>query len=204
MTRAEADAFFRSLPDNAVYALCDQSLLDDFGLQLRDYAELCETLDVSMIQYRNKSAPDAVVRSQLRRLRDAWEGMLIVNDRWHLADVCDGVHLGQEDLYAIDASAQNAVALLKARIGNDAVIGLSTHNAREIAVADDLPIDYIGLGAFRRTGTKGGARVLGAALDTLAERSRHPVAAIGGVTFADRFEHARMRVMGRAIFEKAS
>ena len=203
MTRAEADAFFHSLPDNTVYALCDQALLDAFEMGIDEYVRRCSVLGVSLIQYRNKSAPDTVVASRLRQLRDTWEGMLIVNDRWHLCKWCDGVHLGQEDLYAIDASAAKAISWLKTRIGEDAVIGLSTHNAEEITIADGLPLDYIGLGAYRRTGTKRDARVLGSALDELASKSRHPVAAIGGVTFTDRFEHARMRVMGRAIFEKA-
>lgn len=203
MQKTDPDAFFASLPANALYALCDEGLLEQYGMSVGQFADLCRRHDVRLIQYRNKNGSDAEVRRRLERLRGVWEGLLIINDRWQLHPLCDGVHLGQEDLAALHADAAEAVAILRREIGAGKVIGLSTHNAAEIAAANSLPIDYIGLGAYRATGTKTDAGLLGEKLDALAAASRHPVAAIGGITFTDRFGHAAMRVMGRALFEAA-
>jgi thiamine-phosphate pyrophosphorylase len=203
MTRSDIDAFFASLPVNAIYGLCDQALLDQYHLSIEAYVSLCKREGVSLIQYRTKEQDLTRVSERLDRLRALWDGVLIVNDHWQFYAQCDGVHLGQDDLEAIDSDMHRAAQALRDRLGVDAIIGLSTHNADEIAQADELPIDYIGLGAFRATGTKRDAAVLGADLDTLAQSSRHPVAAIGGVGFEDRFTHARMRVMGSALMCRA-
>jgi len=204
MTRSEIDAFFTTLPSNALYALCDRALLDTHALSLKPYVAACRRLGVSLIQYRNKDADNETVKGELARLRGLWDGVLIINDRWQLHALCDGVHVGQEDLRAFGKDAASATAALRERVGNDCIIGLSTHNAAEIAAANMLGVDYIGLGAFRATETKSDAGVLGSDLDTLAAASVHPVAAIGGVGFGDRFEYARMRVMGSAIMKEAS
>jgi len=202
MTRSEIDAFFATLPADAVYGLCDQALLDTFQLSLENYVERCRAYGVMLIQYRSKSADVQNVARQLQLLRTLWEGVLIVNDNWQLHTMCDGIHVGQDDLQAFGSDALAAAEALREKVGEECIIGLSTHNAREIAAANALPIDYVGLGAFRATGTKDDAAVLGGDLDTLAAASRHPVAAIGGVTFEDRFEHARMRVMGSALMRE--
>ena len=203
MTRSEIDAFFAALPSNALYGLCDQDLLEAHNLSLQTYVDRCRALGVSLIQYRSKAADLAVAAERLAALRALWEGVLIVNDHWRLHTLCDGLHVGQEDLLAFGGGPSAAVALREA-VGPDCIIGLSTHNAAEIATANLLPVDYIGLGAFRATGTKADAEVLGTDLDALAAASRHPVAAIGGVGFGDRFAHARMRVMGRALMGEAA
>lgn len=203
MTRSEIDTFFTSLSANAIYGLCDQALLDHYNLTFESYVSLCADEQVSLIQYRTKEQNIDLVSERLDHLRGLWNGVLIVNDHWQLCEHCDGVHLGQDDLVSIDSDSRRAAQMLRDRLGTDAIIGISTHNADEIAQANELPIDYIGLGAFRATGTKQDAAVLGADLDTLARASRHPVAAIGGVGFEDRFAHARMRVMGSALMRKA-
>lgn len=203
MTRSEIETFFSTLPSNAIYALCDQALLDSHTLDLEPFVDACRRLDVSVIQYRNKNADSDAVKAALERLRGLWEGMLIINDRWQLHALCDGVHVGQDDLRRFGEDDAAACAALRGEVGDASVIGLSTHNAEEIAAANRLGIDYIGLGAFRSTGTKTDAAVLGEDLDTLAAASVHPVAAIGGVGLDDRFAHARMRVMGSAIVREA-
>ena len=204
MTRSEINAFFVSLPSDAVYGLCDRTLLDTYSLTPETYADLCRKLGVKLIQYRSKTETADAVAEELKRLRSAWEGVLIVNDHWRLHALCDGVHVGQDDLLTFGEDPCEAAAALRAAVGSDCILGLSTHNAREIETANLLPLDYIGLGAFRATGTKDDAAVLGTDLDTLAAASVHPVAAIGGVGFDDRFEHARMRVMGSALMREGT
>lgn len=202
MTRSDINAFFAALPSNAVYGLCDQVLLDAYGLTPERYCALCRGEGVSLIQYRNKSADTEAVAETLAKLRSLWDGVLIVNDRWRLHTLCDGIHLGQDDLAAFGPDPDAAVAALRAQVGEACIVGLSTHNAGEIAAANRLDIDYVGLGAYRATGTKEDAAVLGESLDALAAASVHPVAAIGGVGFEDRFDHARMRVMGSALIKR--
>ena len=202
MTRSEIDAFFASLAPNAVYGLCDQALLDAFNLSLESYVERCRTLGVSLIQYRCKAADADTAAERLKTLRTLWDGVLVINDRWRLHTLCDGLHVGQDDLLAFGSDPLRAAAALREEVGEDCIIGLSTHNALEIDIANRLPVDYIGLGALRATGTKEDAAVLGEELDKLSAASRHPVAAIGGVTFKDTFVHARMRVMGSALMKE--
>lgn len=203
MTRSEIDAFFASLPSNAVYGLCDETLLERSGLSFETYAALCRRENVSLIQYRSKDQNTERVGERLEKLRKLWEGVLLINDHWALRSLCDGVHVGQEDISRFGSDPAAASAALRDAVGPDCILGLSTHNAEEIAAANAYPIDYIGLGAFRTTRTKSDAAVLGTDLDMLASTSVHPVAAIGGVGFNDRFEHARMRVMGSALMAKA-
>ncbi len=184
-----------------LYALCDQSTLDSRETTLETFVGLCRKHGAEVIQYRNKSADIAFIKNQLITLRSLWDGFLIVNDKFELTPFCDGVHIGQEDLYAIDSDPARAVRALRSVIGSDKLLGLSTHNSEEIAVANTLDLNYIGLGAYRATATKDVEHILGDRLDVLAAASKHPVAAIGGVRFDDRFEHVTYHVMGSALYE---
>lgn len=184
-----------------LYALCDTDLLASRGIVLESFVDRVKSLKGEIIQYRNKTGDIAAVKSDLIRLRQLWDGFLIINDHYELAPFCDGVHIGQEDLHAIDADPKKAVKILKLAIGNDKIIGLSTHNEREISIANTLELNYIGLGAYRSTSTKNDAKVLGERLDAIASLSRHPVAAIGGVRPEDRFAHVTYHVIGSGLFQ---
>jgi thiamine-phosphate pyrophosphorylase len=181
-----------------LYALCDQATLYRKGRSLESFVSLCKRHDAEIIQYRSKGSIASVKRA-LITLRRLWDRFLIVNDHYELADYCDGVHLGQEDLAAIDPDPQRALTQLKLRIGSDKIVGLSTHTAEEIRVANTLELNYIGLGAYRATGTKKVAHILGDRLDALAAASEHPVAAIGGVRADDRFEYVTYHVIGSGL-----
>ena len=182
-----------------LYALCDQTTLDKKGVSLEQFVSICKTKGAEIIQYRNKSSDIATKKINLIKLRKLWDRFLIVNDTFESAPYCDGVHIGQEDLFFIDSDPVMAIRILRSVIGNDKIIGLSTHNAEEIAVADTLDINYIGLGAYRPTSTKDVDTVLGSRLDALAHTASHPVAAIGGVTLQDTFEHVTYHVIGSGL-----
>jgi thiamine-phosphate pyrophosphorylase len=184
-----------------LYALCDQALLEREGVSLETFVEICRSKNAEIIQYRNKADETEQVKKQLIKLRKLWDRFLIINDRYELAPFCDGIHIGQEDLDAIDPDASRALKALKTAIGSDKIIGLSTHNAAEIERANTLDLNYIGLGAYRNTGTKAVESILGEKIDHLAAASRHPVAAIGGVTFDDRFEHVTYHVIGSGLLK---
>lgn len=111
---------------------------------------------------------------------------LIVNDRADLALLAGaaGVHVGQDDLAAID---------VRRLVGPDAIVGLSTHTADQIAAALDLPIDYLAIGPVYGTRTKDtGYDAVGLAMVGAAARRAHaagcPVVAIGGIRLANARE----------------
>jgi thiamine-phosphate pyrophosphorylase len=182
-----------------LYALCDRDALRSRNLSIDTFIQNAKAHDAKIIQYRNKSDDIAIIKKDLILLRQLYDGFLIINDYYELIAFCDGVHIGQDDLFSIDPDPKRAIAILKAAIGNDKIIGLSTHNKAEIESANALDINYIGLGAYRATTTKSDAQVLGESLDTLASFSNHPVGAIGGVKIDDRFNHVTYHVIGSGL-----
>ncbi len=183
----------------SLYALCDQTMLDQKGVSLENFVELCYTHNAKVIQYRNKNADHAVIKAQLQTLRSLWKKTLIINDVIDLTPLCDGVHIGQEDLQKLGSDPEDSILKLRQRIGADKWIGLSTHNKEEILAANKLDLDYIGLGAYRSSGTKTEAKVLGEDLDTIAAFSTHNVSAIGGIHLSDKFQHVTYLVIGSGL-----
>jgi len=185
-----------------LYALCDQDILDEKGVSLEQYLEIANAHKAEILQYRNKNADIAFIKQQLIFIRKYYAGCLIVNDSYELIEFCDGVHLGQEDLKIIDEDVCKAVKIIRNTIGSDKILGISTHNKEEVIQSNDMDINYIGLGAYRNTNTKKDlTSILGNSLDTIAARSNHLVAAIGGVKLSDIFENVTYHVIGNGLIE---
>ncbi len=183
-----------------LYALCDQDLLDKKGLSLEDFIEIAKQKNAEIIQYRNKNADIAFIKQQLIKIRKLYDGFLIVNDAYELIEFCDGVHVGQEDLKAIDKDIFKAVKILRNVINKDKLLGISTHNKEEVLQANLMDLNYIGLGAYRDTSTKDNiSAILGEKLDDIASLSKHYVAAIGGVRESDKFLHITYHVIGSGL-----
>lgn len=113
--------------------------------------------------------------AQLRALTNRYQARLLINDRLDvaLATDADGVHLGQTSF---------PVAVARQLLGSRKLIGVSTHNAAEIAAATEA--DFIVFGPVYATPSKaiygepqGLARLRQAVL-----QSPLPVVAIGGIT----------------------
>jgi thiamine-phosphate pyrophosphorylase len=182
-----------------LYALCDRDVLRSRNISFETFIQKVKSFNGEIVQYRNKHDDIATIKNDLIALRQLWDGFLIINDHYDLVTYCDGVHIGQDDLYSIDTDPSRALQILKLAIGTDKIIGLSTHNTDEINIANTLDLNYIGLGAFRSTSTKKEAGVLGKSLDILAKNSIHPVAAIGGVKLDDVFENITYHVIGSGL-----
>ena len=183
-----------------LYALCDQEMLDSKGVSLSDYIELAKQNSAEIIQYRNKDADIAFIKQQLIFIRKNFDGFLIVNDAYELIEFCDGVHVGQEDLKSIDEDIFKAVKILRSVVKEDKILGISTHNELEILQANEMDLNYIGLGAFRDTSTKKDiSATLGDSLDEIASKSKHFVAAIGGVRLDDKFKNVTYHVIGSGL-----
>lgn len=107
----------------------------------------------------------------------------IINDSLAvaLAAKADGVHLGQTDV--VPAAAREL-------LGPRVLVGLSTHNLKQVRAARREPVDYLGFGPVYATASKADADpVVG--LEGLAKAVRasaKPIVAIGGITTAERVE----------------
>jgi thiamine-phosphate pyrophosphorylase len=132
-----------------------------------------------LIQIRNKESGARELLAQVEAVlrlapRDA---RVIVNDRTDVALIshAHGVHLGQDDLPAEDA---------RRILGENALVGYSTHNLAQAIQADRLPVDYIAAGpVFPTASKKNPDPALGLAQLSEICRSVHkPVVAIGGIT----------------------
>lgn len=185
-----------------LYALCDQDLLDKKGLSLEDFIEIAKQKNAEIIQYRNKNADVAFIKQQLIKIRKLYDGFLVVNDAYELVEFCDGVHVGQDDLRAIDKDIFKAVKILREVIKKEKLLGISTHNKEEVLQANLMDINYIGLGAYRDTSTKDNiSTIIGTKLDEIASLSKHFVAAIGGVKESDKFVHVTYHVIGSGLLK---
>ena len=134
-----------------------------------------------VIQLRDKHASSGVrlaLADAAVALTRAAGARLIVNDRADLARLCgaDGVHVGQDDLSVEDVR----------RIGGPSmIVGVSTHDERQLAEAARSSADYIAVGPIFGTATKDtGYPARGLDLVRQAARSGRPVVAIGGITLA--------------------
>ncbi|HTV92204.1 MAG TPA: thiamine phosphate synthase [Verrucomicrobiae bacterium] len=136
---------------------------------------------VRIVQYRAKGGIRAEALAALRERTHAHGALLIVNDDWRaaLAFDCDGVHLGPDD------EGFAAVGPVRAAL-RDRLIGLSCGTVDEARRANAQDVDYLGVGAVYPTGSKAdaGAPIGIDGLRAVAAASRHPVAAIGGITSA--------------------
>jgi len=184
-----------------IYALLDKEVLVKQGLLIVELSQKIQALKIPIAQYRNKVASIEEKRQDLLEIRRFYSGKLIINDTIELIEYADGLHVGQEDIRAYSNDLNIAVTLIRKKIGSK-LLGLSTHNKKEILESNELDLDYIGLGAYRGTQTKAEAKVLGSIALELAKVSKHPVGLIGGVKLSDSFpSQIKYRVIGSDLYE---
>jgi thiamine-phosphate pyrophosphorylase len=133
---------------------------------------------VEVFQLREKRLEDAellAVANATRALCERIGALLIVNDRPTVAleSGADGVHVGQDDM---------PVDRVRAIVGEELLVGLSTHTPQEIDAVDPALVDYIGVGPVHETPTKRGRPAVGPKLVRYAAaNARVPFFAIGGL-----------------------
>lgn len=135
---------------------------------------------IKFIQYREKEKP-ALERyqecMQLVQMTRQAGAIFIIDDFVDLAIAvnADGVHIGQTDL---------PPQVVRNLIGNDKILGLSTHEETQLQISNNLGdiIDYIGVGPVYATQTKKDAIPVGFSyVDYAAQNAKHPFVAIGGI-----------------------
>ena len=161
-----------------IYPIIDSSLvtLDNIGKT----AEAIIDGGAKILQLRAKSLSSKEFLETARIIRKITKDkgtVFIVNDRVDIALLtdADGVHLGQGDLPVKEA---------RRLLGNNKIIGYSTHNLREALEAVRLPVDYISFGPIFPTKTKEDAQMPKGlkGLSEVRKAVEIPIVAIGGIT----------------------
>ena len=165
--------------------------MKDFGLYLiitkpvlsyREVAEAAVRNDIRMLQLREKHLNDNELLAAAREIREVTSGtntLLVINDRPDIALLCeaDVLHLGQNDISVKDA---------RKIVGDDMLIGLSTHSFQQAKDALAHNPDYIGFGPIYKTPTKVNPDpTVGTdnlrEIVSVADEKNVPVIAIGGI-----------------------
>jgi len=138
------------------------------------------------LQYRNKSANEALRRAQAATLLGLCRTAgvpLIINDDLELALAigADGVHLGREDA---------DLAAARAKLGKKKLLGASCYDRLDLALsASEHGADYVAFGSAFPSSTKPAAVRAPLALYGEAKaRIDLPVVAIGGITHENAHE----------------
>ena len=139
-----------------------------------------------LIQLRDKEASAKDLLDAARaclKLTRAVRATLIINDRVDVAMAADadGIHLGQDDL---------TVAEARALLGQNKIIGVSTHSLAQLEAALATSANYFAVGPIFPTTTKANpAPVVGLELLRQARAlTSLPLVAIGGITLENAAE----------------
>ncbi len=138
--------FIEGLAETGIYVITDERMAKK---SLPLIAKECIKGGARVIQFRSKELSD---RELFLRTKEAQKfsnnnTIFIMNDRVDIAYLLDidGIHLGQDDL---------PVAEARKLLGNEAIIGLSTHNEKQLLNALKEEVDYIAIGPIYSTRTK--------------------------------------------------
>ena len=165
-----------------LYVILDASLLNQSQTKqsAKECAESLLAAGMKLLQYRDKQAgarellEKSRAIAELARQRNA---LFFVNDRPDVAYLAGagGVHVGQHDLHCEQ---------VRAVIGSEKFVGVSTHNLEQFAAAAATSADYIAVGPIFATRTKANPDpVVGAELVRRARAlTDKPIVAIGGIT----------------------
>ena len=180
--------------DLLLYAVTDRHWLE--GRKLIDVVK--ESLDggVTMVQLREKTLEEGKFLEEARELQALCRERhipFIVNDNVDIAKAmdADGVHVGQDDMEAMD---------VRAKLGPDKIIGVSAQTVAQALQAEAHGADYLGVGAVFPTGSKADAKeVEWDVLREICQAVSIPVVAIGGITQENVTELAGTGICGVAV-----
>lgn len=174
--------FLDALAGTQLYPITDRGLS---GLSHAEQVVKLAEAGAKVVQLRDKtSSPLEFYREAEAAVKAARQfGLtIIINDRVDIAKAvsADGVHLGQDDL-----PPQAAREIL----GNDFIIGFSTHNVAQATIAAQLPVDYLAMGPIFPTTSKVAPEPT-VGLEILRQVQEIvrpiPLVAIGGITLENR------------------
>ena len=162
------------------------ALLDPERAGGHDLAELGREVvagGATLVQLRDKHGSTRRMIEETRAIKAALASSgvpVLVNDRVDvaLAAGADGVHVGQDDMPVADA---------RALVGEDVLLGRSTHTPAQVEDAAVADVDYFAVGPVHATPTKPGRPAVGLELIRHAAGAPRAVPwfAIGGIDAAN-------------------
>ncbi len=162
--------------NRALYLITDRTISN---LSLAEMAAKAIKAGVKTIQLREKNMTKKELYKEallIRKLTFKNRVTFIMNDYVDIALAvnADGVHLGHNDMPIKEA---------RKLLGENKIIGISTHSLKQAIDAQRGEADYIGFGPIFKTSTKNAGKPKGS--KSLIEVKKHikiPVVAIGGIT----------------------
>jgi thiamine-phosphate pyrophosphorylase len=166
------------LGGRSLYLVCGLQSEPPDAARLPDLLRAAVAGGTEIVQLREKRLAD----DELTAVADAAQALcrrigtlFVVNDRPQVAAEvgADGVHVGQDDM---------PPAEVRELVGEEMLIGLSTHSPAQIDAVDPDLVDYIGVGPVHATPTKPGRPAVGPELVRYAAaHAPVPFFAIGGL-----------------------
>ena len=161
------------------------------------FIKTCAEAGITAVQLRDKqlSYQDCLAFGKaLKAVLAPFSIPLIINDNIDLAVEldADGIHLGQTDGCLIAA---------RERLGSQKIIGISIDSIENLLTANQLPIDYVGVGAIFPTYNKSNVTTVWGidGLSKLSSISKHPIIAIGGINESNAEDVMRSGAHGIAV-----
>lgn len=177
-----------------LYAVTDRTWTRNKTLY--EQVELALKGGITCLQLREKSLSEKAFLEeamQIRTLCKEYDVPFFINDNVEIAITCqaDGVHVGQEDMDALQ---------VRQKVGKDMLVGVSVHSVEEALNAVRKGADYLGVGAMFASSTKKDASVLTRELlSDICSAVDIPVVAIGGIGKSNIGELAGTGVDGVAL-----
>ena len=163
--------------DFRLYVILDEEILRGYG----DIVEIARKTilgGADTLQLRAKNCSDRKIiklGQGIKNLVQKGKTLFLLNDRADLARTigADGVHLGQQDLPVKDA---------RNILGNNKIIGISTHSVEQACEAEKQGADYIAIGPVFTTATKPESTPLTPEIITkVKDKVEIPFVAVGGI-----------------------
>jgi thiamine-phosphate pyrophosphorylase len=133
-------------------------------------------VDLIQLRAKNQAAADIVtLATELIRITRSRRVPLMINDYSDIARsaAADGVHVGQDD---------PSVGAVRQVVGENCIIGKSTHSVEQAIRAFHEGADYIGFGPISQTPTKPDYRPIGLEqIQQVHEAVPIPIFCIGGI-----------------------
>jgi thiamine-phosphate pyrophosphorylase len=175
--------------EQKIFYVLNRRLKLDFDLYvvtdpMRNHVEVARSSiagGVKAIQLRDKTASKKQLSSwakQICKLTKKSRVTFIVNDYLDIAKQvdADGVHLGQDDL------KKGSISQARKRLGEDRIIGISTHSLNQAVSAARQGADYVSVGPVFGTPSKPGIKPVGIELlRRVKKKVKVPIVAIGGI-----------------------
>ena len=180
---AAADFGLQPRADAGAFVACPKQLGLYAVLPSAEWVGRMARAGVPTVQLRFKSEDAAAIEREVRAAVEAVKGthtLLFINDHWRQAIAAGsyGVHLGQEDLDALNNADLTTLRASGVRLG------VSTHGYAEMVRASQAQPSYIAMGAVFPTTLKKMATVpqgLARLMRYAALTRSYPQVAIGGI-----------------------